>query len=136
MNKVFLVTYSDYDEYYIAAIFSTYEAAQKYILEADLNERGYDIEEWNVDEMIGAKKVQGWESRINIKTGKYKEWGQLYGEHLIKNKQIGSVVYSSEPVVAYVTSYISQEHATQLALEARQKYLTAKTENYEVFEDE
>lgn len=71
MNKVYIITYGDYSDYTICAVFSTRDKAEEYIQQ---HGDTYRIEEYSVDEEIEQSEI--WSVEIGLYSHKIKrcEW--------------------------------------------------------------
>lgn len=71
MNKVYIITYGDYSDYTICAVFSTRGKAEEYIQQ---HGDTYRIEEYSVDEEIEQSEI--WSVEIGLYSHKIKrcEW--------------------------------------------------------------
>lgn len=71
MDKVYIITYGDYSDYTICAVFSTRDKAEEYIQQ---HGDTYRIEEYSVDEKIEQSEI--WSVEIGLYSHKIKrcEW--------------------------------------------------------------
>lgn len=71
MDKVYIITYGDYSDYSICAVFSTRDKAEEYIQQ---HGDTYRIEEYSVDEEIEQSEI--WSVKIGLYSHKIKrcEW--------------------------------------------------------------
>lgn len=139
---IYVVTAGSYSDYGIQAMFSTKELAQAYIDAALAIENAQDedswcgntywvrdanIEEWPLDEEVGASGFTYWAVGMMADDGSVVEGprkGTEYGRPQSRVEQCGNKVpaYSNRPIIR-VRSVKSKDHALKLAAEARQKWL-------------
>lgn len=132
MSEVYVVTAGEYSDYRILAIFSTPEAADKYVCAHNTGENpnaSASVEEWPIDEVSEPVSVAPWQASIVCDTGDI-SWTrrQNWSEVIQRGTRAGPEdihMISSKPPRGWiiVTSYVSEEHAKKLAVEARQKWL-------------
>lgn len=138
MNNVYLVVEGRGDPIN-KAMFSTKASAEEYA--ASLRKVIYDtihVEEYALDEVQPIKSIQFWEAAIDLKSGEIQDIGTWYVECKDpgNGKELGAYTYSLNkpclssrlginllPISQMVTSYCSAEHARQIAVHARQKFL-------------
>lgn len=68
MDKVYIITYGDYSDYSICAVFSTIDKAEEYIQQ---HGNAFRIEEYSLDEDV--KQSEIWIVEIGISTHKVKQ---------------------------------------------------------------
>lgn len=109
-TTIYVVTSGDYSDYGIEAMFSTREKAQAYIDARNLNDydEGREVNEWIVDEQEGWLMRPQWEAHIRNEPPSIRDRDAA----IRRGKE-----------VAYITSYVSPEHALKLAAEVRQQWL-------------
>ena len=137
--KVYVVTSGQYSDYGIEAMFSTPEKAQAFIAKQDFNEdRGR--EEWELDEWEHALKTECWETVIKLETGETRNrdterigtWTRFVPNPRwteTENTWWNIPRYDQPCDAIRALSVVSQEHATKIAVEARQKWLRDKAAN-------
>ncbi len=126
MNKIYIITKGEYSDYQIVCVFSTEEKAMAYIDEyMKTGLAGYGdemiIEEFKVDDTVHAEMVtkKQYEAKIRLRDGELQdEKGQLI---FVRPNERGCSYFGIDYGVGI--SYISQEHARKLAVEARQDWL-------------
>jgi hypothetical protein len=130
--KVYVVTTGEYSDYGISAIFSTKEKAEAHCetlrAEEYCNEKPNDIEEYELDEMVGAVRSTVWNVTIEHVSGKIHD---AFHPHLTMhppgrytNVWEGKCWSDGGWVRCIsVESSVSKEHATEVAVEGRQKWL-------------
>jgi hypothetical protein len=120
--KVYVVTAGSYSDYSIDSIFSTKELAEAYIAEGEKEPyASYNgVDEWEVDELAGNVLRQMWTAYITrdgtLHTNREQKVMANPKARSRAQGLIGDWGFQGE-------SFISQEHAMKLAVEARQKWL-------------
>lgn len=130
--KVYLVAAGEYSDYHVVGLFSTPELAQAYIdtnnLPGVLSANFADMEEIEIDHLVGFVQREYWTASIQAKSGDW-NW-QSSGTEPASPLARGSVRTHTQagPVSSFIaTSFVSQEHANKLAAEARQAWLRKQT---------
>jgi hypothetical protein len=130
MTNIYIVTNGSYSDYHIEAVFSTKEAAEAWLAEAQESSGFYSdgpqIEEWPLDERAGEILRTGYRCGIRLDTG------ELYAEEEFRGlAQPTARTGECREYPASVgfgggyqaNSYVSAAHARKLAIEYRQKWL-------------
>lgn len=144
MKHVYVVTAGSYSDYSIHAIFSSREAAQGFIDEAEAQKDAdgdrmiywssdASIEEWPLDEQIANKRQRVWMCGMMLDDGAIVEPAQEFSRYTwepsfrSRINQCGDTVpcYQNRPIVR-TESTVSQAHANKVAAEARQAWLREK----------
>lgn len=149
VDKVYLVTSGSYSDYGVNAVFLDKAEAEQYA--AELNKcAGHDdadVDEWDVGRPQDGKVLrQCWEARIDAKTGAMpaneefapnfpgwmmaspnakvdREYDVAHEARCFMNPLSRSWGLPLQPCIVRRVSFVSQEHANKLAIEARQEIL-------------
>jgi hypothetical protein len=121
---VYIVTYGEYDDFGLEAVFSTQEKADTYIQEAGKYNRS--SMEMIVDEYDGKVSTPIWSSAINLEDGSQAWAPKEKPTYIMWTKGQESEGQIIIDAVACGMSSISLEHAHQVAVECRQEYLRNK----------
>ncbi len=137
MSELYVVTAGSYSDYGIRAIFMDKSEAEAYhkdllLVDSDTN----DIEVWSEGRPSGQKECRrAYQARIKVYDGHIdsENYGSLY-EWVDENARTeqSAAEYPLEngyyPDDLYLKSFVSQEHAEKLAVEARQGLLRRASE--------
>lgn len=134
MKKVYLVTSGEYSGYHVEACFSSKEKAKDYVKKINKTSEFYGacvetyiVDDTNLDTLVLRPY---WYSTINLKDGRIEyEDGRTTEYELAKPHERGESeveeIFDFDTYI-HATSYVSQEHANKLVIEARQAWLVAK----------
>jgi len=137
MKTIYIVTNGTYSDYSIGAVFSDREKAEVYLAEVKkIDDDEAKIEEWPVDEQDEKIARQYWVSFIDPISGEIEHNNPLYfpgpryqwatpNQKTGRCDNINDFPYSTGYIPNQITftSFISQEHADKLAIEARQEFI-------------
>lgn len=129
---IFLVTSGEYSDYHIAAVFSTQELANEYVVKMKSDGDEGSVEHWETDtEKDAVLNYTSWQCGILLESGEIKE--PPHASQKLEVPFRGTVSQSAQPVPAYqgalisrVRSGVSAEHCLKLAAEERQRWLREK----------
>lgn len=134
--KIFIVSFGEYSDYCIAAIFSTREKAQRYAKEFGTKN---EIDEYLVDEQDNKTSRMAFITHIDLETGEIieRQRHQLMATAHERSRKSDMADFRKLPrgtlssplfgrLTAKTTSFVSEAHSLKLAAEARQKYLREK----------
>lgn len=133
-STVYVVTTGEYSDYSIRGVFSSREAAEKFMAkckasEACWNQDFNELQEWALDDALKERAYTRFNAGVFLDDGSVEEahdgfeyWGV---------PETSSYIAESVPChggrgVARSTSHKSKEHAMKVAAEARQKWLRSK----------
>lgn len=120
---VYVVTEGCYSNYHIAAIFSSRWKADAYLAEViSVSNDDASIEEWELDEKSGYYACDSWIADITISTGEIKSsrWRKELAAPHVRAKEITCIEAGT---ILSAISFVSEEHARKLAVEARQAWI-------------
>lgn len=127
---IYVVTAGEYSNYGICALFSTTGAAQAFIDASEEHTPGgeYGIETYLLDKHLQPTKRRGWQAHIDMEDGELKRTESV---ELVAGANVRSLPPHNHawrlPQGYYkwtdVISFVSEDHARKLAVEARQKLI-------------
>lgn len=134
-TTVYLVSTGSYSDYTVHAIFSTRELAEAYCGAQPDRETDSMIEECVLDDAKGERFRERWRSVVDLDSGKMDRSGNSDWVLMKETDRGGcgvSLAYSpGKSGHSYGYSFVSQEHADKLAVEARQLWLRCgRPKNY------
>ena len=128
---VYLVTSGEYSDYRVNGVFSSREDAQAV---ADQLPESNPVDEWAVDELVGFVMRPAWLAHIDLDLGEVESIGrspfrilahprETYRERYGQVMRPGTSDYRKCSLT--VTSFVSAEHARQVAIERRREFMEA-----------
>ena len=116
MDKVYIITYGDYSDYSICAVFSTRDKAEEYIQQ---HGNVFRIEEYLLDEAVEQSEI--WSVEIGISTHKIKQCESVsdswYNERIDKFRVFEPVFSNGEWSIKMVLRADSMDRAIKVANE-------------------
>jgi hypothetical protein len=131
-TTVYLVWQGSYSDRRVEGVFSTRDGAEDFLISADMirGDEAVDVEEWAVDELVGARPVTLHRVGINLDSGELAPWGAQtvlivprIGCFIDGPKERGGTIKAPW---LHVSSPVSREHAVKVAVEKRQEWLRAR----------
>lgn len=126
MAKVYLLTDGCYSDFHVVGVFSTKARADEAManLRARTDGRGggdEDVEEYELDALVGFRRGPVYTATIEEESGEVHEtgWG---GQEGFRHPEAAAVSRPGGGRI-YVTSPLSIDHATKVAIEKRQEWL-------------
>lgn len=114
----------------VVGIFSSEEKAKAF-LPQDFSHIW--IESWDLDELSDKKYAKQWDAYINMITGELIDCHAIKRHNIVPKNSLGRVKFPSDgfvPCDLLAVSYVSQDHANELAVKAREEYMKTKPEEY------
>ena len=157
--KVYLVSSGSYSDYSIDRVFTTLEKAELWV--GACNGKGYEIDEWDVDQepemthkktwvatfqFLGTRWIYSFdkdtdsryaaEGEIDVREST-SDLVQVALTDRVGNRRAhysdGTRMFSTDPYGWMdFTSYVSEEHAQKLAVEAKQEYMVARAAGHDI----
>lgn len=133
MTTVYVVTSGERKDYSVDGVFSTRKLAESYVelhsrldVEQGLAETHWEIDEWLLDNGLNDVLVNCYKCTIIVETGDIDEhsWHERMDESDAQ-ALIPSVSEYGDMCVS--NSYVSAEHARELAAEARERVIAQRT---------
>lgn len=119
---IYLVTRGEYSDYGIVAAFSSKAKAEKYMQDDGSSYKEYnEVEEYRVDEEVGAKNLSIWRVAINLSNGDIPDKPHCFPRYAVPFRGRSDVHANGE--YGWAESTVSAEHCLKVAAECRQKWL-------------